>query len=250
MSQSASIDPLSLPLYVAYQPVVCLKDSRPHVAAYECLLRVGENPTGETTYSVIRSAEEGGVMPRLDAFIARQVCADALAKPNMRLWLNVSQATLSSSLASLDIANLITSNRLSDRITLEMTETLDGCERLIVENLGHLKQRSVAVVIDDIEDGFAKSNLLKTDLVTGCKLSRRSTVQLATSNEHYESTARMVSWCQANGKTVVMEGIETEAELAIAIRLGVEYCQGFYFWPALKLLETPLQGTTVVIPRG
>lgn len=250
MSQISDPNPASLPLYLAYQPVVNITHTEPHVAAYECLLRVGPNTQGQTHNSVLEAAERNGSIENLDLWIAEKAAYDASLNPEMRIWLNLSQTTLSSAPSIRQITQLFYARAVSSQMRIEMTETLNGCERRIIENLKWLKRMSIGVVIDDIHEGYSKAHLLQTDLVSGCKLSRNSTVQLACSQKHFDDTARMVDWCKDNEKTVVMEGIETESEMDIALRLGVDFCQGFYFWPALELTNLPLFGESVAIPKS
>lgn len=237
------------PLYVAYQPVLKITNSELRIAAFECLLRVNENPHGQNHLSVIDAAEGDGTILALDYWVAQQACLDVANNPGMKAWINLSQATLSSATAVHRITHLITANEVADQLKIEMTETQDGCEATIIQNLSILKRMSIGVVIDDIQDGFSKAHLLKTDLVAGCKLSRNSTVRMAASTQHYDDTASMVAWCKDNQKTVVMEGIETERELEIALRLGVDFCQGFYFYPPLGIQDLPATGSVAVLPH-
>ncbi|MPQ69301.1 EAL domain-containing protein [Pseudomonas sp. MWU12-2323] len=243
------MDAMTLPLYTVYQPVVRMT-ANPFVYAYESLLRVGPTAEDHSTMSVIANAEQNGTMPMLDTLIAKRVCADIASISDMRLWINLSQRTMSNPNAAQQIATLIAEHNLTCRISIEMTETAAGNEALILESLRLLKSRHVSVVIDDIDDGHAKSHLLRTDLIAGCKLSRRSTVRMRSDAQQLEVASKLVSWCQANGKTVVMEGIENEEELAMALQLGVDYCQGFYFWEPVPLAEIPAPGSRFKLPEG
>lgn len=247
MSDLYLIGETRLPLRVEYQPVIKL-GAQPHVSAFECLLRIAPNFTNHTTVTLIEEAEATGTMPELDAFIAKLACRDAIANPDMHLWLNLSQSTISCRQRSRSIAELITSQALADRVTLEMTETVAGNEPVITSNLAWLKKQKLTVVIDDIDDRHAKRHLLGTDLIAGCKFSRLSTIKIIDSPRRFALTAKLVEWCKTNGKTVVLEGIETEREFRLAIDLGVDYCQGFLFWPSLPLASLPALGTPVPLP--
>jgi EAL domain-containing protein (putative c-di-GMP-specific phosphodiesterase class I) len=246
---SQALDAMSLPLYTVYQPVIRMAQ-KPFVYAYESLLRVGPTAEGHSTLSVITEAEASGTMPQLDTSIARMVCTDAANMPDMRLWLNLSQRTLSDPVAARNIAALIRERSLNCRFSIEMTETATGSEILILESLGLFKSNGITVVVDDIEDGYAKSHLLNSDLIAGCKLSRRSTVSMTKDQKRLEVNRQLVNWCHAHGKTVVMEGIENEEELAIALELGVDYCQGFLFYRPIPLSEIPIPGSRVLLPKG
>lgn len=238
----------TLPWYIAYQPVVQMNAGAPLVSAYESLLRIAPNAGDHSTYSVISAAEQNGTMPRLDALIASRVCSEVELIEGMHIWLNLSQRTLSNPDDARRIADLIERHNLTCRITIEMTETADGSESLILESLRCLKGRHITVVIDDIDDGHAKSHLLRSDLIAGCKLSRRATMRMTSDPRRLDTTSKLTGWCRAQGKSVVMEGIENEQELAIALQLDVDYCQGFYFWAPMPLSLLPEPGTRFELP--
>tara|TARA_R110002124_G_scaffold128157_19_gene288707 strand:- start:1937 stop:2764 length:828 start_codon:yes stop_codon:yes gene_type:complete len=244
------VGPAKLKLHVEYQPVVRLNGARQEVCAYECLLRVQNNPTNHNTYSVIQAAERTGTMPVLDALIAREACQTLLRRPDLHLWLNLSQVTLCSSEALRLITGYIQSNGLEDKVTLEMTETVNGDEQLIRSNLQWLKERRVKVVLDDIEDMFAKVGLLATDLISGCKFSRQSLIALSCCSDRFDAVAARIEWCSKNDKTAVIEGIETESDLAVAFQLGADFGQGYLFWPAMPSEQLPVRGTLVDIELG
>lgn len=238
-----TLDAKTPPLYIAYQPVLRMQQSILEVYALESLLRVGPNAGDHTTHSVITAAEQNGTMPALDTMIARQVCSDANQLADMRLWINLSQRTLSAPPVARHIAGIIAEHDLACRITIEMTETADGSEQLILDSLRWFESRQIAVVIDDIDDGYAKSHLLRSAKISGCKLSRRSTVRMSHDPKYLETITKLVRWCKSNGKTVVIEGIENEQELSVAVDLGADFFQGFYFWAPVPLAEIPAPGT-------
>lgn len=243
MANTAITDSSTPPLYIVYQPVVRLSYGQAIVHAYESLLRVGPNAHDHSTLTVIAAAELNGTMPRLDAVIARQVCHDAASFENMRLWMNLSQRTLSCPSISREIAAMIMHYGLADRITIEMTETANGDDQLIQESLSCFKQQQITVVIDDIDDGYAKSHLLASELIAGCKFSRRSTVRLMSEPGFADIAGKLIKWCKAHGKSVVMEGIENEVEYRMTNQLGADFCQGYYFWRPIPLCEVPAPGT-------
>ncbi len=53
--------------------------------------------------------------------------------------------------------------------------------------------------------------------------------------------AKHMAWCASQGIQVIAEGIETEAEMVTAIRLGADYLQGYFFGrPQAETTELPL----------
>ena len=231
-------------LFLAYQPVMDISFSTPIVAAYECLLRVIDgNRPGTSPVELIEQAEDNGSIKTIDYWVTDKACADLRANPSMRVWINLSQATLSSYESVKRIADLISIREVTHQMRIEMTETADGCSDSLINSLSLLKHMSIGVVLDDIQDGYSKAHLLQTDLIAGCKLSRQSTQRIAESENAFLEAKKLVDWCKANKKSVVMEGIENLFELELAKRLGVNYCQGYYFWPALNISELPKMGS-------
>lgn len=248
MSFNFLVGPTKLQLHVEYQPVIRLNTSSLVVCAYECLLRVSQNQQDLNTPAVIEVAERTGTMPVLDALITKEVCKTLRSAPDMHVWLNLSQLTMCNLEALKVIQANIQESGLASRVTFEMTETSDGSLPLIISNLEWLKSKGLNVILDDIEDEFAKAQLLDTDLVSGCKYSRQSMISISDSAEKLEAVSNRVEWCQCNNKTVVLEGIETISELKIALDLGVDFVQGYLFWPALPYDSLPPRGSPVPLP--
>lgn len=239
-------------IHMVYQPVARITQDELEVVAYESLLRVSPNRCNHTTFSIITDAEEAGTIPTLDARIARLACSDAAKLDGMNLWMNMSQVTLSYPPAAKQIADVILENGLSGRVTVEITETADGKVPLLLESIQLLKNENIAVVIDDIEDGFAKSHLLRSDLIAGCKLSRNSTARMLEDPYYMEAVDRLIRWCKSIGKTVVIEGVENSFELNIVKALGADFYQGFHLWKPASLIDLPAPGTRkrIITPRS
>lgn len=237
-----------LQLQIEYQPVVALSPRGGEVSAYECLLRLDANERVLEVSELISELEQAGTIPELDLMVVDHVCRIAVANPSLRLWVNISQATMGSISTMEKVGSRIISGGLANRVTLEITETVEGPKEQIMNSLRHLYALGISVVIDDIDEQLSMASLLIGNLVSGCKLSRRSMVRLAENTARVSEVLEQVRWCRSHGKSVVLEGVETARDLQIAISLEVNYCQGFHFWPSLPLHEIPAQGTEVFIP--
>lgn len=243
MDNKSVVDTAAPSIHMVYQPVARIIQDELEVVAYESLLRVGANHDNHTTMSVITSAERTGTIPSLDARIAQLACTDAAQLEGMNLWINMSQVTLSTPRIAKRIASVIVDHGLSGRVTVEITETADGRVPMLLESILLLKNQNIAVVIDDIEDGFAKSHLLRSDLIAGCKLSHNSTMRMLKDPFYLEAVERLIRWCKSNGKTVVIEGIEDASELNVVKVLEADYYQGFHLWAPIPFSDLPTPGT-------
>lgn len=140
-------------------------------------------------------------------------------------------------------------------VYLEITESVPLTHfDLVMSVLREVKTRgNVQLVVDDLGAGY--SNLksiadlephvvkLDRDLVAGVDKNRRQR-QLVSS---------VVSLCRDLGARVVVEGVETEGELAVLRESGAEFAQGYLFarpgypiptisWPANSLPPTGTRG--------
>ncbi|WP_023389303.1 EAL domain-containing protein [Pseudomonas putida] len=223
-----------LELALVVQPVMHLGSRHPSAIAYECLLRVVEGTQLAAPARLIASAEADGSIVDLDRWVVSQAARIAGAFPNVHLWVNASQISVSDIRFIEHAISEFDRHEVTSRMTFEITESADGDACKIVKGLERLNLKAMPVMLDDLRDGFAKRQLLMNRAVTGCKLSRRTTRDIAESPAVRGEVEKLVRDCRAAGKRVVLEGIEDAAELEIARALQIEFCQGFYFGrPAL-----------------
>jgi EAL domain-containing protein (putative c-di-GMP-specific phosphodiesterase class I)/CheY-like chemotaxis protein len=115
------------------------------------------------------------------------------------------------------------------RVVLEITEheAVEDYDTLI-RGLEGLREQGVRVAIDDAGAGFASLRhtlQIAPDIV---KLDISLTRDIDSDHARQALASALVSFADEMGITIVAEGIETPAELAELIRLGVRYGQGFY----------------------
>jgi len=204
-----------------YQPVMRLADR--HVVAYEALSRFPEGSATPDRW--FAQAAEAGVGNELEIEAARTALErlDGIPRP-LKLSLNVSPETLVS-----DEFNALLKRHDMARLVLEITEhtTVADYDRLC-ECIRDLKASGVQLAIDDAGAGFASlrhilhlaPDVIKLDISLVRRIdrdTRRQTLVLA-----------ILAFASGTGAHVVVEGIETEDELATLIRLGVKYGQGYY----------------------
>ncbi len=112
---------------------------------------------------------------------------------------------------------------------LEITEheAVEDYDSLI-DALQDLRAQGVRVAIDDAGAGFASMRhtlQIAPDIV---KLDLSLTHGIDSDHARQALATALVSFAEEMGITIVAEGIETEAQLAKLIDLGVRYGQGFY----------------------
>lgn len=208
---------------LVYQPVYRVQGQIRQVVAFESLLRVCDQGPAE----VVARAEADGSIVGIDRWVLSQVVALMRTRPKLSVWVNTSQRSIADPTFVDDALRLLADNRALGRVSLEITETADVDADLLAARLEKLKLQALTVMIDDVRDGFAKRSLLSSAAVIGCKLSRETTKELMASPMARREVTKLIEQCANQGKQVVLEGIETPAELALASELRISLCQGY-----------------------
>ncbi|RMM39182.1 EAL domain-containing protein (plasmid) [Pseudomonas amygdali pv. lachrymans] len=213
---------------LAYQPVFSVTDDQRSVIAFESLLRISDSTGTQGPAALVARAESDGTIVDIDRWVLSQVIDQLKSRPRLSVWINTSQLSIAHPSFVGDAIQALLAAKVMGRVTFEVTETADVDARLLAKRLEALRVQALTVMVDDIRDGFAKSSLLLSDSVVGCKLSRESTMELMVSEPARADVQRLVKLCSRTGKQVVLEGIETVDELSLAKHLNISLCQGYF----------------------
>ncbi len=114
-------------------------------------------------------------------------------------------------------------------ITIEVTETSSvGNRPAAVHNLTRLRQMGFRLSIDDFGTGEASLTYLADLPSDELKLDRRFVSRIVDSDRERAIVASTIGLAHALGQTVVAEGIEDAATLALLREMGCDHAQGFY----------------------
>jgi EAL domain-containing protein (putative c-di-GMP-specific phosphodiesterase class I) len=207
---------------IVFQPIVQL--DRPRIVGYEALARFDHQPLRTPDVWFAEAAEVGlGVELELAALrLALQQFPSTSSGPV--LTLNVSPTTaLTSALADL------LAGHDPERLVLEITEhaPVDDYDELVA-TLGRLRSTGLRLAVDDAGAGFASLHhilLLRPDVI---KLDISLVRDINQDPVKRALASSLVTFARDIGSTIVAEGIETPAELATLVELGVPWGQGFY----------------------
>lgn len=122
---------------------------------------------------------------------------------------------------------------LSDyqHITVEIIEnTCISDAQLANQLFRQFKEANIKVALDDIG---APHSLLSIDLMLNVDFLKfdRYWLTLIEQSQGIQLIAALVEFAKRTGKQTILEGIETEAQLAFAKSIGVDFVQGFLFKP-------------------
>ncbi len=120
------------------------------------------------------------------------------------------------------------------RIVIEITET--ACElndSRFLECIRAFRQQGCRIAIDDMGVGSGDLGRLAVIRPEIVKVDR-SLVTDATADFGYRAIVEALAMAaQTLGAALLLEGVEAEDQMGLALRLGAQYVQGFLFAPAL-----------------
>lgn len=215
-------------LVIYFQPIYDISEEIPVVYGYEALLRVKRGDTVTSAENLVLEAERCGAIISIDCWVLRVVVSLVKHRPGIRFSINASQLSLESQRYLSEALEHLTEQPIG-KVSIEVTETASASLRTLTEHLQLLHMQAIPVILDDVLDGHAKLGLLRESFVSGCKISRQSTLAATRCQSAMRGIQELISACEAGNKVLVIEGIETAEELLMARAMGLKLCQGYYF---------------------
>ena len=180
--------------------------------------------------ALFQIAERADHTAQLSRHIAERALQGARSWPEgLRLSLNITPADLAVENFALDFARLSdTVGFPMERVTLEIVEqVLLGDLDRVKSVLDQLKLLDCRIALDDFGAGFCNFRYLKV-LSLDCIKLDRSMVDGVIDDERDQAVFRAImGMARALDLSVLVEGIETEAQRDFCAREGCEYYQGF-----------------------
>ncbi|MEX0768167.1 MAG: EAL domain-containing protein, partial [Microthrixaceae bacterium] len=195
--------------------------------------------------------DELGLIGQLDSWMRREGFA-AMARINSRfgeeapyLSLNVTERELQSATFKEEVLEQIRRAGFpAEQVVLELSENafvdLEGHEDLLVE----LRATGVRIALDDFGTGYSSLMQLQQLPIDIVKLDRAFVSALTSGGTRalgvLEGLLQVISAVEL---TLVVEGVETEAEQQTLVSLGCEYAQGYLYGrpaPAAEVLTQVL----------
>lgn len=223
-------------LVIHTQPVRNARDAT-EILYGEALARfIGRDGRARPTGDVVRALERLGFVGILDRYVVEEVVAELAARPDLVLAVNISAQSARSEPWWQDVElRLRRDPDLAARLIIEITETtaipdIDAA----VHFCTRMRRLGCRIALDDFGAGHASLRqlmALSPDLVKidGPYLSRA-----LRSQRDREIFVHIAQLAKALGALVVAEGVENEAQAALAIEAGIIWQQGCY-WGAPAL---------------
>ena len=232
-------------LEVWYQPQVGLADGRTH--AVEALLRWPDGRGGwvQPPNVFIPLAEYSGLIVPMGEFVLDHACGMLAGLGSdstvpARMAVNVAMPQLRDPGFVAMVERTLQRHGLDgDRLELEITESIAMDEALVLRrSLEHLRSLGVRVAIDDFGTGYSSLAQLRALPVDALKIDRRFVSECSEGPDE-AFVECIVGMARRLGLSTVAEGIETESQAQLMLRLGCELGQGY--WHARPMPEAMLR---------
>lgn len=229
-----------------FQPIVNLK--KRSIYAFECLTRGPENTPLYSPINLFGLADDMGCLLQMDVLarnvaIRNFVSASSFHQNQAKLFINVTVSSLlDKNHRSGRTLQLLAQSQLDlSQVVIEITELqpIEDCD-IFLKALNHYRSMGFKVAIDDLGSGYNGLKIwsaVKPDYV---KIDKHFISNIDSQVDKYRFMETIVILAKGLGTKIIAEGVETEQELYILEKLGVDLVQGFLLkrpsdLPALSL---------------
>lgn len=223
--------------YLNYQPI--MEASTDRVRGYETLLR-WQRENGEIVRpdEFVPILEETGMIHVLGAWVLQKACEDfsqwlSNGDVDERSWISVNLSPVQLLDISLidRIKEVITHNGLdAHQLHIEITESsLMEYNEYTFDLLAKIKRLGCKLALDDFGVGYSSMNHLKQLPIDTLKIDQSFIRHYRNDPSDQAIIRAMVSLAQNLGKTVVAEGVETQASANFLKQRRCDYLQGFLY---------------------
>ncbi|MEV5024166.1 EAL domain-containing protein [Sphingobium sp. LMA1-1-1.1] len=184
--------------------------------------------------SFVPVAEESGAIVALGDWVMGRVCETAArwarAGVRQRIAINISSRELSQADFFMRLRHAIDAHQApAVMLELEITESLAmEMKARTLDQIGALRREGVRIAIDDFGTGYSNLSRLRDLPVDRVKIDRSLVRDIAVSAEARTICSAVVGLIQGLGMEVVVEGVETEAQMEMLRVIGCTLFQGYH----------------------
>ncbi|HEY0303165.1 MAG TPA: GGDEF domain-containing phosphodiesterase, partial [Rhizomicrobium sp.] len=234
-------------LDVYYQPIVRLADNS--VAGFEALLRCNHPGKGRVSpVDFIAHSEETGTIVALGRFALERSAHDVAQwqkffplDPPLFVSVNVSRRQLRDEDFGVFLGSLLQNEAVAPgTLKLEVTESTLAANQDVQATLERAKALGAGISIDDFGTGVSSLSQLRslpfdTIKIDQSFLKRHTNADKAADGDTVLKS--IISLAHNLKRSVVVEGVESEADAQWLRQLGCEFAQGFFFSQPLPSAE-------------
>jgi diguanylate cyclase (GGDEF)-like protein/PAS domain S-box-containing protein len=227
-------------LHLVYQPVVDLALHR--TVSVEALLRWRHPTYGDVSPAeFIPLAEESSLITEIGRWVLTKATATIaeLLHPDLGVAVNVSARHVRSGELVDDVLSALESSGLpASRLILEITESVLLNDEHVLADLELLRRLGVRIAVDDFGTGWSSLAYLVGLPIDVLKMDRQFLADVETDPQRRALCSSVLHLGNSLGLAVVVEGVETQAELGLLRDMGHRYIQGY-------LMSRPVSSDTL-----
>lgn len=227
-------------LSLNYQPKLHLSSQQ--VGSVEALIRwtdpgLGFVPPDE----FIGIAEQAGLIGDVTQWVIRRAIDDAETMRNHGLHcciaINLSARDLTNPTLLPLIKKLLLSAGLPESvISFEITESdLVDDPELAISLLQEYREQGYQLAIDDFGTGYSSLAYLKSFPVNTIKIDKSFVLELSQNKDDKDIVETILALANKFDLSVVAEGVEDKASLALLAQMGCDWAQGYYMCKPIPL---------------
>lgn len=222
---------LATELSVVYQPILDVTSGK--TVGFEALARWDSRILGTVAPAqFIPIAERAGIINMLTKPLLKKALAAARTWPrDVRLSFNLSAQDINSAEATLAIIAIIANSGVDpQRLDLEITETaIIHDTRQARKSVEMLRKIGCGISLDDFGTGYSSLTSLHSLPLTKLKIDRSFVRNIDENSASYNIVRSLLTLSREMGLDTIVEGVETQAELAVITALGGTLVQGYVF---------------------
>jgi diguanylate cyclase (GGDEF)-like protein/PAS domain S-box-containing protein len=220
---------------VYYQPLVSLADRS--IVGAEALVR-WNRPSNGVIYpsQFIHLAEESGLILPIGREVLEQACRQARSwyesfGVEMEVGVNLSARQFQQFSLAEEIEEVLSETGINpSKLCLEITESLAMEDvEVTMAILCKLHTLGIRVAIDDFGTGHSSLGYLARFPIDVVKIDQSFVAGIDRDSRKKAIVSAVIALSRAIDSTVVVEGVETLAQLELLRELGCDVAQGFYF---------------------
>jgi diguanylate cyclase (GGDEF)-like protein len=228
-------------LHLVYQPVITLATGE--TAGFEALLRWTHPELGDVPPDkFLPIAEETRLIDPIGEWVFREACNEAATWPEQyRLAINLSSGQLRNPRLSTAVISALSRSGISpNRLELETTEAiLNNDSDQAVKTFEQLRGLGVTMALDNFGTGYSTLGFIGRMNFNSIKIDKRFIRDAQSGSKSSIAIIRaVIAMADSLGVATIAEGIENNAQYAIAERLGCSQVQGYF-------LDRPMNADSV-----
>ena len=220
---------------VYYQPIFSTKEKR--IVAAEALVRLNDDKLGFISPEVmVPLAEREGYILEIGKKVFTEVCRFFMEENLTDLGIEYIEVNLSvkqcmhHQLAENFLEIMKEYGLTNSQINFEITESSAMVSNAaVISNINYFEENGVSLSLDDYGTGYSNVSYLYQMPFQILKIDK-SILWSSEKNPKADFTLRSIfDMTNRLGLHVVVEGVETEAQIIKLLKLGCDYFQGYYF---------------------